>query len=161
MAKLAVVDHAHNAVLGVFTRPDGKDEVAVRYRLPNGDSVSPLIVGWTSGDYAVLPVSEFVDPKGKRRVGEPSYPLINGVVTESFDVRDVAVERPMVRKSTVQDRLIAAGKLEAAYAVLTSNPIYFARWFVSDHPEVYCDDPDALALLHAIGADPNVILAAD
>ena len=67
--------------------------------------------------------------------------------------------RPMVRKSVVQDRLIEIGKIDAAYEALTSNPASFARWFAPDRPEVYCDDPDAIQLLRAIGADPAVILA--
>jgi hypothetical protein len=67
--------------------------------------------------------------------------------------------RRMVRKSVVQARLIEAGKMNAAYAALTSNSAHYARWFAPDHPEVYADDPDAIALLQAIGADPEAILA--
>ena len=67
--------------------------------------------------------------------------------------------RPAVRKSVVQGRLIETDKIDAAYAALTSNPASFARWFAPDRPEVYCDDPDAIGLVRAIGADPAVILA--
>ena len=67
--------------------------------------------------------------------------------------------RRMVRKSVVQARLIAAGKMDAAYAALTSNSAYFARWFAPDQPEVYADDPDALTLLEAIGADAEAVMA--
>jgi CTP:molybdopterin cytidylyltransferase MocA len=66
--------------------------------------------------------------------------------------------RRKVRKSVVQARLIAAGKMDAAYAALTQMPAAFARWFAPDRPEVYADDPDALALLAAIGADPEEIM---
>ncbi|MCZ8546906.1 hypothetical protein OOJ09_22190 [Mesorhizobium qingshengii] len=52
-----------------------------------------------------------------------------------------------------------AGKMGDAYAALTGNPIYFARWFAPDHPSVYCDDPDALILVQALGLDPAAILA--
>lgn len=74
---------------------------------------------------------------------------------------DAPVLRRLVRKSTVQGRLIDAGLMVAAYTALTSNPVYFARWFAPDRPEVYADDVDALTFLNAIGADPSVILAED
>lgn len=67
--------------------------------------------------------------------------------------------RPTVLKSVVQSRIIEAGKMPDAYAALTANPIYFARWFAPDHPAVYCDDADAVTLVTALGLDPAVILA--
>jgi len=67
--------------------------------------------------------------------------------------------RKMVLKSVVQARIIDAGKMPAAYVVLTQNPVYFARWFAPDHPQVYCDDPDAVSLVWALGLEPSVILA--
>ncbi|ESZ15596.1 hypothetical protein X735_01310 [Mesorhizobium sp. L2C085B000] len=68
-------------------------------------------------------------------------------------------ERRMVPKSVVQARIIEAGKMSQAYAALAGNPIYFARWFAPDRPEVYSDDPDAVGLVRALGLDPAVILA--
>ncbi|ESX49448.1 hypothetical protein NLY43_25680 [Mesorhizobium sp. C416B] len=67
--------------------------------------------------------------------------------------------RRMVLESVVQARIIDAGKMAQAYAALTGNPIYFARWSAPDRPEVYSDDPDAVGLVHALGLDPAVILA--
>lgn len=67
--------------------------------------------------------------------------------------------RRMIRKSLVQQRLIDTGFMDRAYLVLTSQPAAFARWFAPDHPEVYTDDPDALVMLAAIGADPEAIMA--
>jgi hypothetical protein len=67
--------------------------------------------------------------------------------------------RATVLKSTVQSRIIDAGKMGEAYAALTANAVYFARWFAPDRPVVYCDDPDAVLLVTAIGLDPAVILA--
>lgn len=67
--------------------------------------------------------------------------------------------RRMIRKSVVQTRLIDAGKMGAAYAALAANPVYFARWFAPDRPEIYADDPDALLLLKAIGADAEAVMA--
>lgn len=67
--------------------------------------------------------------------------------------------RRMIRKSLVKQRLIDAGLMDAAYTLLTAHPVSFARWFDMDYPEVFVDDPDAMALLAAIGADANIILA--
>ena len=65
----------------------------------------------------------------------------------------------LVPKSVIVSRLIAAGKIGAAKAALDASPAAFARWFASDRPAINHDDPDALALLTAIGADPETILA--
>lgn len=67
--------------------------------------------------------------------------------------------RRLILKSVVQARIIDAGKMSQAYAALTGNPIYFARWFAPDRPEVYSDDPDAVGLVRALGLDPAIILA--
>lgn len=71
--------------------------------------------------------------------------------------------RPAVRrgvlKSVVQARIIDAGKMAEAYAALTTNPVYFAKWFAPDHPAVYCDDPDAVGLIQTLGLDPAQVLA--
>lgn len=73
---------------------------------------------------------------------------------------DAPAVRQLVLKSIVQARIIEAGKMPQAYAALTSNPVYFARWFAPDRPSVYCDDPDAMGLVQALGLDPAIILAA-
>lgn len=49
----------------------------------------------------------------------------------------------VVRKSTVQARLIDAGKTQNAYALPTGNAEFFARRFAPDRPILYCDDLDA------------------
>ncbi|BCH17099.1 MULTISPECIES: hypothetical protein [unclassified Mesorhizobium] len=59
----------------------------------------------------------------------------------------------------MQVRIIDAGMMASDYAALTQNPVYFARWFAPDRPEVYCDDPDAILLVTALGLDPDAILA--
>lgn len=68
-------------------------------------------------------------------------------------------ERAMIAKSTVMQRIIDAGKMGSAFAALTANPIYFARWFAPDHPAVFSDDPDAVAFVVALDLDPATILA--
>lgn len=64
-----------------------------------------------------------------------------------------------VLKSVIISRLIAAGKIGAAKAALESNAAYFARWWAPDRPAINFDDPDALILLAAIGADAETIMA--
>ena len=64
-----------------------------------------------------------------------------------------------VPKSVVIQRLIDAGKINAAYAALAANPAAFARWFSPDLSTINSDNLEAIALLQAIGADPDVILA--
>lgn len=67
-------------------------------------------------------------------------------------------ERRMVPKGVIVERLIAAGKIEAARAALATLSVADQeRW--NAKPAVYADDARALALLRAIGADPAVILA--
>lgn len=70
------------------------------------------------------------------------------------------VPRRLVQKSVIVDRLHAAGKLDAAFAALNGADLYTRqRWEARN--AIYSDDPTALALLQAIGADPAVILAAE
>jgi hypothetical protein len=66
--------------------------------------------------------------------------------------------RRLVRRSVIVDRLQAIGKLEAARAALDAADLYSReRW--NARAAVYADDPTAIALLRAIGADPDAILA--
>lgn len=64
----------------------------------------------------------------------------------------------LVPSRLIVDRLQAAGKLEAAQAALDAADIYTRqRW--NTRTAIYADDPTAVALLKAIGADPVEILA--
>ena len=66
--------------------------------------------------------------------------------------------RRLIEKGVIVERLIAAGKIEAARAALAQISVADQeRW--NAKPAVYADDARALALLRAIGADPAVILA--
>jgi hypothetical protein len=67
--------------------------------------------------------------------------------------------RRMVPKSLIIERLNAAGRLAAAKAVLDADLYTRERWYAPDRPALYFDDAEALALLAAIGADPDVIMA--
>ncbi len=64
----------------------------------------------------------------------------------------------VVPKRLMVDRLQAVGKLEAARAALDAAPLYVQeRW--NTRMVVNGDDPTARALIAAIGADPDAILA--
>lgn len=152
--KLALISASD--VLQVWTLDDGETELAIRHTLPNGDQISPVALGWSDDTYSIVAVTEFDVPEGKATKGPPSYAIVDGEVVETYTVEDY---RPMVRKSTVQARLIAAGKMGDAYAALTTNADHFARWFAPDQPRVYCDDADSVAFLVALGLDPEVFLA--
>lgn len=95
--------------------------------------------------------------------GEPFGDSVEGdtVYRRTLDPATIPQARATVRKSTVQNRLIESGKMDKAYALLTSNAEFFARWFAPDRPEVYCDDPDAVAVVSALELNPEKILAAD
>jgi hypothetical protein len=67
--------------------------------------------------------------------------------------------RRIVRKSDIVTRLHEAGLLAAASKALNADLYTRERWYAADYPAIYADDPEALALLKAIGADPEVILA--
>lgn len=95
--------------------------------------------------------------------GEPYGDTVedDAVYRRRQDPATLPPPRPTVRKSTVQTRLIEAEKMGDAYALLTSHPVFFARWFAPDRPEVYCDDPDAVQFVTGLGLDPAEVLAAD
>src|SRR6266849_6437830 len=69
------------------------------------------------------------------------------------------VPRLLIAKSVIIDRLQAAGKLNAARKALDAADLYTReRW--NSRSMIYADDPTAVALIKAIGADPAVILLA-
>lgn len=123
--------------------------------------------GWSAeelAEFGLVRAVPFEAPAGKTAVGGATYLEDGDLVRQLFNTEDApppAVERRMVRKSTVQARLIETGLMEAAFAALTSNPVFFARWFAPDQPSVYADDTDALAFLDAIGADAGTVMAED
>src|SRR5258708_5628058 len=64
-----------------------------------------------------------------------------------------------VPKSLIIKRLNDAGMLARVKTALDANLYARERWYAPDRPSVDADDPEAVALLKAAGADPNVILA--
>lgn len=130
------------------------------FDLPNGDRASPAQDNWDNGDYRLAEIQPAdAVPEGKQVVSS-SVKLVAGEPRYIHVLEDVPPIRPSILKSIVQQRIIDAGKMDDAYAALTANPVYFARWFAPDHPSVYCDDPDAVGLVTALGLDPAIILAA-
>ncbi len=61
-----------------------------------------------------------------------------------------------VAKSLILSRITDA-QLEQAMALMTVRQQ--ERWRAPDQPAVYFDDPETIAVLQAIGADPDEVLA--
>lgn len=96
---------------------------------------------------------------GEMMAHEGVTTVSDGVTFAEIYARRAEEPKRTILKSVIVSRLIEAGKIGAAKAALDSNPAAFARWFASDRPAVNHDDPEAIALLKAIGADPDAILA--
>lgn len=93
---------------------------------------------------------EFINNNGLRK-------FINESVVVYIPAPPMAQPR-LVPKRIIVDRLQVAGKLEAARTALDAQTLYVReRWNARD--SVYATDPDTIALLTAIGADPAIILA--
>jgi hypothetical protein len=69
---------------------------------------------------------------------------------QAWLVAQSAAPRRLIKKSVVQERVNAIGKLGDVFTALNANPINFARWFAPDWPEVYADDPGLLAVLAGV-----------
>lgn len=67
--------------------------------------------------------------------------------------------RRLIRKSTVQERVIALGKIDHVWAVLDADKANLVRWQAPDWPNVYADDEGLLAVLAGVGCTPEEIAA--
>lgn len=79
---------------------------------------------------------------------------------EEPDPEPEPAPRRLVPKSSIQERVNAAGKWDAAMALLMPGgvpTINYARWFAPDWPQVYADDENMLAILTAAGCTPEEI----
>ncbi|TPM39572.1 hypothetical protein [Mesorhizobium sp. B2-3-4] len=64
----------------------------------------------------------------------------------------------LVPKRVIVDRLYQAGLLDLAKAAIDAADLYTQeRW--NSRTDIYADDPTALAMLAAIGGDPEIIFA--
>ncbi len=114
---------------------------------------------WTTEDLPPsLSLAEpFIVPEGKQKTGAPSYVDSGGSIKEVFDVEDTYLPtRWLVPKSTVLSRLTDA-QLSHALSLMTVRQQ--ERWRAPDKPEVWNDDPDTIAVLQAVGANPTLVLA--
>lgn len=71
---------------------------------------------------------------------------------------DAPAPRRIVPRRVIVDRLHAAGLLDAAKQALSSDSYKQERWYALETGP-FADDADTIALLRAIGADPDAILA--
>lgn len=105
----------------------------------------------------ILPVTEDPPPPGKRIKSE-TIALVSGKPVAKSVFEDIPPPaRRLIKKSIIHERVHATGKLGDVLAVLQSNPIYYARWFAPDWPEVYFDDEAMLAVLAGVGCTPEEI----
>jgi hypothetical protein len=86
-------------------------------------------------------------------------PEQNAMLDAAIAAHDPDARPPaLVPKRVIVDRLQAAGKLAAARTALDAQDLYSQeRWNARD--AILANDPTAVALLAAIGADPAAILA--
>ena len=102
---------------------------------PTADPLIELVVRQYGSQYDIEP-----DP-GPDPDPEPEQPPTNWRVSTYRIVR----------------RLEAAGLIEAADAALDAQPVLFRRFYTAG--TIPHDDPDAIAFLQGIGADPIAVLA--
>jgi len=102
---------------------------------PTAVPLIELVIRQHGGQYDIEP-----DP-GPDPNPDPEQPPINWRVSTYRIVR----------------RLEAAGLIEAADAALDATPVLFRRFYTAG--TIPHDDPDAIAFLQGIGADPVIVLA--
>jgi hypothetical protein len=93
---------------------------------------------------------------------KPDDPRLQGMEIAPYASSGAGGSAPAVRYVPVylaRQRLEEAGLWEAAAQVLVSQPAKMLK-VLSLEAGIATDDPDALEMLAAIGADPAVILAA-
>lgn len=120
--------------------------------------------GWRRVYYPGDDISELPDDVREAADSEWTSEVIKEVrdaaaAREAEEAARRAAERRSVLKSTIISRLHAAGKLEAAQVAINSDAYVRERWYAPDKPAIYADDAEAIALLEAIDADPDAILA--
>lgn len=92
----------------------------------------------------------------REKIGEQWIDWIDERPDDDAIAARFAPPRSLVSKSVILARLTDQ-QLDAALAAMTNRQR--ERWRSPDHPAIYADDPEAVALLKAIGADPATILA--
>jgi hypothetical protein len=121
---------------------------AIRYLHPGASLITDIVVEDDGSGPRIAAWRLPVDPPTEQQIAD---------ALSAID--SAPLSRRLVAKSLVISRLIEAGKIEAARAALEANTSAYARWWAPDRPAIYADDPEAIALLQSIGADPAAILA--
>lgn len=99
------------------------------------------------------------DAKGEWIEEDGITSVSDGVTFAEIYAKRAEPPQRLVSKSVIISRLTAVGKIGAARKALETDDARYARWWAPDRPAINCDDPEAIALLKAIGADPSEILA--
>ena len=126
---------AFAAAVSAFATAVEAHRYTVGVPAPTADPVVELVVRQYGGKYDIEP-----EPAPQPEP-EPEQPPTNWRVSTYRIVR----------------RLEATGLIDAADAALNAQPVLFRRFYTAG--SIPHDDPDALALLDAIGANPLEILA--
>jgi hypothetical protein len=153
---LALIRNEPEQILATLQDGSGR----IRLPLDEETYVHAPSDGWEGLGFRIAAIGPAEMPPGKRPVssGVDGVELISGEPTWILEDEPPAPRR-QVQKALVEQRLIEAGLMDAAFAALSSSGVLFARWYSRISDSVFFDDPDALALLDAIGADPEVIMA--
>lgn len=132
-----------------------------RIDLPGVGQLSPPEDGWAGDGYRVAKVEPEEAPAGKAlpAYGTDSIELIAGMPT--WQLEDAPpVERRRVDKWVIIERVNSAGKAAAAKALLDmpGNEAALFKWNAPIQ-SIYFDDADTVAMILALGLDPEVIMA--
>lgn len=114
---------------------------------------------WSDADLAahgLAAAAPFVAPEGKVAVGAERFE--DGGTRQVFDTEDAPVPPPTRR--TVPKWLVVARLTDEqlAQALGAMTPRQQERWRASAFPDIWVDDPEMLAILTYVGADPAVVL---
>lgn len=132
-----------------------KDErPASRLAIVNDDGLVLQVV--VAGPDWQPPEGAKLVPTDRANIGD-RYDDKRGGFPADLDYSEPEPERRLVPKRLIIDRLHAAGLLEVARKALDAADLYTReRWNARD--AVFADDPESMAFLRLIGADPDAIL---
>lgn len=99
------------------------------FLLPDGSQHYPTAFPWTSADgaYSLVAVPPFVPPTGYVSVGAPSYALVSGVVTETYQTQII----PVVTPAQTAAAKLAAVEAAGLKVTSTSTPAINGTYDVS------------------------------
>lgn len=139
-------------------RTDGAG-FAWRLIIPGGGVCDFSDYGQTVGDgrYKTVPRELVnVSPFPNFRVTSESVEVLSDKVKVTRVYEEISTPARIIGKSVILSRLTNA-QLAQAFTTMTERQREI--WRSGDQPTLPVDNPQLLALLQAIGADPNVVLA--